>query len=258
MEDHLGQDKHFAATLAKGLEILRCFTPESPVLANKDLVKLTGLPKSTISRFTYTLIQLGYLRPVPRSSQYQLGTAVLSLGYPLLSHMPLRQIARPGMQELADYAHGSVSMGMRDRLDIVYVETSRSRSVYSSRMADIGMSHPIMGTAIGRAYLCALTYQERIAVLNEIKVKAPAQWELYAEAVDISIQEFAHRRFCFSKGDLRPDIHAVAVPMRRSPHAEIVVFNCVVQAYQLHENQLIDDLGPRLAALVQSFELVPR
>src|SRR5262245_33050947 len=44
-------DKQFATTLARGLEILRCFTPEGPTLGNKDLAERTGLPKPTISRF---------------------------------------------------------------------------------------------------------------------------------------------------------------------------------------------------------------
>src|SRR5215475_3055601 len=108
-------DKQFATTLARGLEILRCFTPEAPTLGNKDLASKTGLPKPTISRFTYTLSRLGYLRADRISSKYQLGAAVLSIGYPVLATNVLRQVARSAMRELADYAGGSVSMGVRDR-----------------------------------------------------------------------------------------------------------------------------------------------
>ena len=122
-------DKQFATTLARGLEILRCFTPEAAVLGNKDLAALTGLPKPTISRFTYTLSRLGYLKADHISSKYQLGPAVVALAHPLLATITLRQIARAPMKEFADYAGGSVSLGVRDRLNIVYVETSRSSSM---------------------------------------------------------------------------------------------------------------------------------
>jgi len=108
-----GGDKQFATTLARGLEILRCFTPEGPILGNKDLAERTGLPKPTVSRFTYTLSRLGYLKADHISSKYQLGPAVLAIGYPLLATIMLRQLARPAMKELADYAGGSVSMGIR-------------------------------------------------------------------------------------------------------------------------------------------------
>src|SRR3954468_3567984 len=91
-------DKQFATTLARGLEILRCFTPEGPVLGNKDLAAKTGLPKPTVSRFTYTLSRLGYLKADHLSSKYQLGPAVLAIGYPLLATLTLRQLARPAMK----------------------------------------------------------------------------------------------------------------------------------------------------------------
>ena len=123
--EHEG-DRQFATTLARGLEVLRCFTPLEPMLGNKEISVRTGLPKPTVSRLTYTLTKLGYLRHNMRLGKYQLGSAVLSIGYPLLASMSVRQVARQHMKELADQTHGSVSMGIRDRLNIVYVESSRS------------------------------------------------------------------------------------------------------------------------------------
>jgi hypothetical protein len=123
--EHEG-DRQFATTLARGLEVLRCFTPLEPLLGNKEISVRTGLPKPTVSRLTYTLTKLGYLRHNMRLGKYQLGSAVLSIGYPLLASMNVRQVARPLMKELADYCNGWVSMGVRDRLNMVYVETCRS------------------------------------------------------------------------------------------------------------------------------------
>jgi hypothetical protein len=59
--EHEG-DRQFATTLARGLEVLRCFTPLEPLLGNKEISVRTGLPKPTVSRLTYTLTKLGYLR----------------------------------------------------------------------------------------------------------------------------------------------------------------------------------------------------
>src|SRR3990170_5821307 len=83
--------RQFATTLARGLEVLRCFTPLEPMLGNKEISVRTGLPKPTVSRLTYTLTKLGYLRHNMRLSKYQLGSAVLSIGYPLLASMSVRQ-----------------------------------------------------------------------------------------------------------------------------------------------------------------------
>ena len=169
--EHEG-DRQFATTLARGLEVLRCFTPLEPLLGNKEISVRTGLPKPTVSRLTYTLTKLGYLRHNMRLGKYQLGSAVLSLGYPLLASMNVRQVARPLMKELADYCNGSVSMGVRDRLNMVYVESCRSGNGITT-LPDIGTAVPISQSVIGRAFLAACTPPEREAVLNQMKVKSP-------------------------------------------------------------------------------------
>lgn len=247
-------DRQFATTLSRGLDLLRCFSPERPVLGNRDLAQITGLPKATVSRFTYTLTRLGYLCTEPGGHRYQLGSAVLSLAYPLLASMSLRQRFRPAMHEFADVVQGSVSLGIRDRLSIVYVETARARSVYSTRMAEVGLSHPIIASAIGRAYLSACTESEREATINEIKVKAPDLWERYQGQLDLSLSEYRKKNFCYSYGDLRPDIYAVATALRRSPNSDILVLNCVMQSFQVTEGELESTIGPRLVALAATLD----
>lgn len=52
-------DKQFATTLARGIELLRCFAAGDAMLSNAELAQRTGLPRPTISRLTYTLVALG-------------------------------------------------------------------------------------------------------------------------------------------------------------------------------------------------------
>jgi DNA-binding IclR family transcriptional regulator len=249
--EHEG-DRQFATTLARGLEVLRCFTPPEPMLGNKEISVRTGLPKPTVSRLTYTLTKLGYLRHNMRLGKYQLGSAVLSIGYPLLASMSIRQIARPFMKDLADYANGAVNMGIRDRLNMVYVEACRSGNV--TTLPDIGTSVPIGQSVMGRALLYACTAPERDALLNQMKVKDPEQLRKYKGLIDKSMEDIRGRGFCVSSGDLRREVHAVGVPMRRNVDGEIVTFNCGVPAFMLKKGQLEEDLGPRLVAMVRNIE----
>jgi DNA-binding IclR family transcriptional regulator len=250
--EHEG-DRQFATTLARGLEVLRCFTPLEPMLGNKEISVRTGLPKPTVSRLTYTLTKLGYLRHNMRLGKYQLGSAVLSIGYPLLASMSVRQIARPHMKELADYCNGSVSMGIRDRLNMVYVESCRSGNGITT-LPDIGTAVPIAQAAIGRAYLAACTPAERESLLNQMKVKQPEILRKYKPQIDRGLDDVRQRGFCSSVGELRREVHAVGVPMRRMVDGEIVSFNCGVPAFMLKKGQLEDDIGPRLVSIVRNIE----
>lgn len=249
--EHEG-DRQFATTLARGLEVLRCFTPPEPMLGNKEISVRTGLPKPTVSRLTYTLTKLGYLRHNMRLGKYQLGSAVLSIGYPLLASMSIRQIARPFMRELAEYANGSVNMGIRDRLNIVYVEACRSGNL--STLPDIGTSIPIAQSVTGRAFLYACTPAEREAILNQMKVKEPESLRKNQSAITKSLEDIRTKGYCVSNGELRREVHAVGVPMRRGVDGEIVTFNCGVPSFLAKKGQLEEDLGPRLVAMVRDIE----
>jgi DNA-binding IclR family transcriptional regulator len=251
--DEFEGDRQFATTLARGLDILQCFTPRESQLGNAELAARTGMTKATISRFTYTLTRLGYLRVNRLNNKFQLGSAVLSLGYPLLASLTVRQVARPSMRELADQVRGSVSLGMRDRLNVVYLESSRSATPLGLP-ADIGLSYPIVRTAMGRALLAAMPRERREATVNEIAVKTPGDWETFRERVMASIEFFHERGFCASYGDLRREVHAVAVPMKPAADGEILVFNCGVPSYLLKEGQLEGDIGPRLVSMVRTLE----
>ena len=83
---NMQKERQFVTALARGLEILRCFSVETPLMGNQDIARKTGLPKPTVSRLTYTLTELGFLRYSKHLRKYQLGTAVLALGYNLFSN----------------------------------------------------------------------------------------------------------------------------------------------------------------------------
>lgn len=249
--DHAG-DRQFATTLARGLEILRCFTPQQPVLATAELARRTGLPKPTISRFTYSLAAMGYLRPDQPAGHYRLGPAVLSLGYPLIASFAFRQTVRPAMEALARQVNGSASLGMRDRTNMVYVETCRSRATSSFQLSDIGMTHPIASSAIGRAYIAGCAPRERTALLNELRIKTPDLWRQHGATITQTLAAFRDKGYCVSYGDRRPGIFAVAVPVGRLTNRELLVLNAVSPSWTRRVEQFEPTIGPALLAAART------
>lgn len=248
------QDKQFAGTLAKGLELLLCFRPDEPLLGNKEFVARTGLDKATVSRLSYTLVQLGYLRHDARLGKYRLGAPVLSMAYPLLASMNLRQIARPLMNELADEVRGTVSVGIRDRAEMVLMDTCRSEDG-DAPLIDIGASMPLLATAIGHAWLARAEPKEREAALNQIKVRYPKQFAEHAPRLPQALRDFASRGYSTNPGYYRRDRLAVAVPVAAAVNSEIVVFNCTVPASQAPAREVRQRVGLRLVTLVRSVEV---
>ncbi len=241
-------DRQFATTLARGMELLRCFTPERPVLGNTDLARMLALPPATVTRLTYTLTCMGYLAASEPRGKHQLGSAVLSLGSPLLAQFPMRRQARPLMNELADSVGGGVSIGIRDRLTIVYVEAVRAinRRVYPM---DTGTVHSMAGTAIGRAYLMGCRPDERESLLNQLRVKAPDEWALHHVRLLENIAEYGRYGCCVSVSEIHADVQAVAVPLGRIDRGELAALNCTFQGRIPDEDWLRKEIAPQLQRL---------
>ena len=249
-----GSDRKFVAALARGLEVLRAFTPTEGLLGNGELVQRTGLPKPTVTRLTYTLTKLGYLTYVERLGKYQLAPAALALGYSALANMRIRQIAHGPMQKLADYADAAVALGTRDRLDLIYVEHSRSKHGMMLRLG-LGSRIPIATTAMGRALIAGLPETERDWLLGYLRREAGKGWPKLRAGIERAIEDVATRGFTLALGEWERDINAVGVPLLAPDGSGAFAFNCGAPSFHFTRDRLERDIGPRLVNLVRNVEV---
>ncbi|MEO8279169.1 MAG: IclR family transcriptional regulator [Ideonella sp.] len=250
----LSTDRQFSMNLARGMEVLRAFTLADPILGNREISDRTGLPKPTISRLTYTLTLLGYLSRVEGSQKYRLGSGVLSLGYPLLVNIRVRQIARPFMEQVAKETGCTVNLGMRDRTNVVYVDTCRVDKG-NTYQPDIGSSLPLLSTSIGRALVLGASTGEREAILNRIKLEDPQRYAIDLVAWRRDLKAFAERGYCHSRGEWRKEVHAVGVPIRVPRREESVAINCTLSAYRLKPDTLERKVAPLMLDAVRQIEV---
>ncbi|CAG0953608.1 HTH-type transcriptional regulator TsaQ1/TsaQ2 [Anaerolineae bacterium] len=239
------------AALARGLELLRCFTPQATSLSNGELAERTGLPKSTVSRLTRTLVDLGYLHQDGRA--YRVGPSVLALGYAALANLRVRDVARPHMQALADATQTLVSLATRDRLSMIYLENCRGANNVTLRVA-VGTHLPLATTSIGRAFLAGLPAGERAFLLKELAAREGRGWRAQAKAVDRELARFSEKGYCLSLGDWQKDTNAAAVPLACSDGSDLFVLSVSGPAFAVTARQLEEDLAPRLVALARHIE----
>ncbi|TAM89311.1 MAG: IclR family transcriptional regulator [Candidimonas sp.] len=248
--------RKFVVALARGLKVLRAFRPGDDSLSNAEIARRTGLPKPTISRLTYTLTTLGYLGGVPETGGYRLDPHILSLGYPVLAKLGVRQIARPLMQRLADYSRGTVAIGIRDGLSLILVERSQDRTVVTMPL-EIGSHLPIATTSMGRAYLAALPAGDRAVLMDEIRRGGPPDWwPTVRRSIDAELARFDRCGYCVSVGDWDPDIIGVGAPLVL-PDGTILAFNCGGPISRIPRERA-DDIGEKLKEVVNSVAVAYR
>ncbi|HCJ1266973.1 TPA: IclR family transcriptional regulator [Pseudomonas aeruginosa] len=250
------KDRQFVTALARGLELLRCFTPRESLLGNQELAKKTGLPKPTVSRLTHTLTRLGYLRHLPHSGKYQLEVGVMSFGYAMLSNLSIRALARPLMEEMAGYAKAAVAMAARDRLSMVYLDVVHGEANLTMRR-QVGSHLSLHRSAIGRACLAAMPEDEREFILGHIRKSHPEDWPEVRKGLERAFRDYADYGFCLSLGEWQRDVNAVGVALHHESHG-LLAFNCGGPSFHLKREKLEDDIGPRLLHMVHNIEAATR
>ncbi|MDR5737582.1 IclR family transcriptional regulator [Caballeronia sp. LZ016] len=243
---HAGIDERkFVVALARGLDILRAFRPGETLLGNRDFVQRTGLPKATVNRLAYTLATLGYLRFDEAAGKYALDTGVLSLGFALLAGADTLELARPHMRALAREIGAAVSLGCRDGLDMIYLETIRSETALTLGLAP-GSRLSMLTSSMGRAYLAAQEPVARKALLEELGKEEGAE---RAEAAARAIGDYARDGCCYSFREWHDDVNAIAAPFRDVRNGRWLVLSSSGPASSMDEAYFRDIIGPKLKAL---------
>jgi DNA-binding IclR family transcriptional regulator len=247
-------DRHFVNALGRGLELLACFRHGDRMLGNQDLARACGLPKSTVSRLTNTLTKLGYLVYVEDSAKYSLGTATLSLGSAMFARLDIRKLAHPLMQELADFSQCMVTLGTRDRLSMLYIDVARGSSAVTLSL-DMGSRINIATTAIGRAYLTAVTERERNEIVERVCELAPEErWSEIRAGVARAQNDIRELGVCCSFGEWQKDVNAIAVPVRPGGGLPPMPINCGAPSYIVSKEFLMEKVRPRLIKLANDLE----
>ena len=238
-----------AASLTRGLEILRSFTADDTTLGNQELIERTGLPKATVSRLTATLVSLGYLHYDTQLGRYSIGPATVSLGYSALSSSAVVHMAQPLMQELADKTGVAVALGTRDGLEMVYLANCRSQSPVSLRL-NVGSRLPIWRTAMGLAYLAEMRPEIRDEVLAALIAREPEQEQRIRATLDEALDSHARLGFVATFGAWYSYINAVGVAFRPTDGSPLVALTCGGIVDIIPRDVCLSRVGPDLVATI--------
>lgn len=238
----------FVEALARGLAVLRCFTPGVRSLGNLELAERTGLARSTVSRIVYTLMTLGYLRYDAETGRYSPGYGVLALGFGCLANLEVRTVARPMMETLAQETGGAVALGVFDGREMVYVDAVHGSSALYLRLP---VGHRVgMDSTMGRTFLASLPAEDREKILGSVSVPADMPAIMKKACAD-----YQATGCCFGIGDWQPGINAVATSFSAITGEGLFVLSCGGPESILPESLLREEIGPRLARMATGLSL---
>lgn len=148
-------------TLSRGLEILLKFDAEHMELGLSELHRMTGLPKSVISRILKTFEDHDFLKQDPMTKKYRLGIRLFELGRLVVDQMNLTKVARPVMEDIARRTEETVLLCVEDEYQQVCIESisSNKRVNLASRP---GTRIPLHAGASAKLLLAFMPVERRM------------------------------------------------------------------------------------------------
>lgn len=130
--------------------VLESFGPDSQTLSLADLIRATGLPRSTTHRIAEELLSLGWLART--GDGYQLGMRMFEMGELAPIQRNLSQVALPHMEDLRTATGASVHLAILDGTEVVYLQVLAAKQAppMNSRR---GGRLPAHVTGVGKAML---------------------------------------------------------------------------------------------------------
>jgi IclR family transcriptional regulator, pca regulon regulatory protein len=243
------RNPRYSQSLERGLAILRCFTPERPVLGIADIADELGMSRSTTHRYVITLVALGYLEQ-GASRKYRLGLGVTDLGMSALNSTGLREHAHPYLEELRQQSTYTTSLAVLDETDILYIDRVRSfRRKQSLLDLDLqaGSRLPAYCTAMGKLLLANLPATEQRELIASMKLtKHGPHMVKSKKALSEELDKILAEGFAVNDQELAAGLYSIAAPVRNEARDVVAAINLTAHSSMISLEEMVDALGPHL------------
>lgn len=237
-------DPDFMTSLARGLDVMRCFAERPEPMTVAEASKRTGLSRSAVRRCLHTLAKLGYAAQVGQS--YALRPKTLSLGHAYLSSDRLAIVAQPVLDQLRDGIGESCSLGVRDGDELFYIARSPAAGIMTIALT-VGSRLPLYCTSMGRVLLAAAprpdveTYLDRVERTARTE-RTQTDRRLLADILDRVREE----GFAIVDQELELGLRSVAVPVFDRNQQVVAALNVGTQAARIPLAELRQRILPAL------------
>lgn len=237
-------------SLVRGLDILRAFRPGLDLLTNSELAERTGLPRSTISRLTGTLVRSGFLQHDALLGGYRLSATVLGLAHAMRSGSYILNQALELMESVGRQMRVNIGLALPDHEDMIYLETLRFGPKASLRKIVSGQRVPIALTSLGRAYISTQTGDGYDDLMRRLKQRHTRDWGQIKGQIARGVVQVHELGYCAVSW--QPQVVSIATPLTFEADP-VHVLNMSLFTDQ-NIDQVSDTLAPSLLRLRNSIE----
>jgi IclR family pca regulon transcriptional regulator len=247
--------KNYVASVGKAFAVLRSFTSEAFELTLSEVAARADLDRGTAFRLIQTLIELGYLQPVPQSRRFRLGLACLDLGYTVLSHGSLRAIVEPLLRDLVPEVGDAASLGILDGGDVIYLARVGAGLDRHKMDRRPGSRIPAYSAALGHVMLAHLARDEQIERLEaRPRVKLSERTLTDLDALLARLDLVRKKGHAVSDGENAYGLRTLATPIFDAQGVVIGGLSVTIDAMRMDMPAFRDQALPRLMQVTRQVQ----
>ena len=230
----------------RALDILLCFSRQTPELSMTQIAEQIGIHKSTVHRLLATLENKRFVQRDPDTGIYRLGIRLLQMAYLTLEQNDIRRLAIPYLQRLGEQYQENIHLAVLDDADVVFTYIIESPQRVKLAAA-IGQRLPAYATASGKAILAFLPEELVRRFTNRGMPQLTPRTHVSPETFFKDMNSIKQQGFAISEQEYEEAINAVAAPIfdvGGQPVASIAVAG---PAYRL-TGERMSEIGPVVIA----------
>ena len=145
------------------------FLAKNPNTTLENILNSVDSSSYQVEKTLEVLISRGYINFNPKKKTYSLGIKNFEVGYSYLSHVDIRNIAKPYLQYLGEKFQENVYLAVRSGFEVVYIDSYEiSRPVVVK--SRVGRLLPLYASASGKIHLAYMDEDELEEFFREEKL----------------------------------------------------------------------------------------
>lgn len=200
--------------LERALNILDCFSFQNRELSLSEVVKITGLNKTTAKRLISNLESRGYLQQDPQTKAYQLGMRLFELGGIVFSSISLRRAAAFPMTRLQNQTGATVLLGVQIDDQLVYIDKREGNGMLRIS-SDVGWRRPLHYGMLGMVLMASLDSKEVREILKKHPLESHTPFSITdQDAFSLRLEQIRDQGYVMEKEEAVEGAMGIAAPIR--------------------------------------------
>ena len=239
----MSEKVNFNSSVDKTLSVLEAVAQNAKGLSLADIVKLIGIPKTTVFRILEILSAREYVMWNKENERYYIGIKALEIGLSGLIGQDIVDVSIPYLQELSMSAGETSFLAVYNNGDVVYLYKAEGNESIQTT-ARLGSRRPAYCTALGKVILANQPIEETDRIFDKKLSKLTEKTvvdrvKLYEEFANIRSNGFA-----VDDEGVEYGLYCLAVPIYNYTGAVIAAISVSgpIKRINEHREKVVEEL----------------